>query len=121
MIKITSSLKVLPLEEISKNTVAIRMMTDLEVEDEMEAMELEDSTEISDILSIDEDDMESLESLKTSEIYEESLESIESLDSLEMNDLNSSLSSTIILEDCGDDPCSFIFADSTLTDQAIGR
>ena len=121
MIKITSSLKVLPLEEISKNTVAIRMMTDLEVEDEMEAMELEDSTEISDILSIDEDDMESLESLKTSEIYEESLESIESLDSFEIDDFNSTLSSSIILEDCGEDPCSFVFADSALTDQAIGK
>ena len=110
----------LPSEEISQNTVAIRIMTDLEMEEDREGRELEDSTEISDILSI-EDDMESLESLEISEIYEEIQESIESLDSLEINDLNSTLSSTIIQEDCGDDPCSFIFADSTLTDQAVGK
>ena len=100
--------------------MAIRMMTDLEMEEEREGRELEDSTEIPDILSF-EDNIESLESLEISEIYEESLESIESLDSLEIDDFNSTLSSSIILEDCGEDPCSFVFADSPLTDQAIGK
>ena len=94
----------------------------MEMEEEREGRDLEDSTEIAGILST-EDNTESLdlESLEISQIYEETLESIESLDSLEMNDLNSTLSSTIILEECGEDPCSFIFANSGLTDQAVGK
>ena len=97
--------------------MAFKLMTDSEMEEGWGKLEVEDSTDLPDNLSI-EDDMESLE---ISELHEESLESIESLDSLEMTDFNSTLSYTIIQEDCGEDPCSFIFADSTLTDQAIGK
>ena len=106
-----------PSEEISQNAVALKLMTDPEIEEAWEKLEVEDSTDLPDNLSIEDD----LESLELSELHEESLEIIESLDSLEMTDLNSTLSYTIILEDCGEDPCSFIFADSTLTDQAIGN
>ena len=116
--------------EISRERVERRMFREKEdAEEEMvmdikmdDKLELEDSTELNDTEFLN---MTSLQSSDVSEIFEANLDSLDSLESLEMNDLNITVTDeklySIIQEDCGEEDCSFLFADSGLSDQAVGK
>jgi len=112
---ITNALVELKSEkEISKRTLANFNITQLDFNSKEELFESLDSLELNSA-EVDGLDWESSE-----ESNEGFLESIEDL--LDSNEVYSNISErfTVMKENCGIDPCSFLFAGTELSDQAVG-
>ena len=113
---ITNALVELKSEkEISKRTLANFNITQLDFNSKEELFESLDSLELNSA-EVDGLDWESSE-----ESNEGFLESIEDL--LDSNEVYSNISErfTVMKENCGVDPCSFLFAGTELSDQAVGK
>ena len=113
---ITNALVELKSEkEISKRTLANFNITQLDFNSKEELFESLDSLELNSA------EVAGLDWEGSEESNEEFLESIEDL--LDSNEVYSNISErfTVMKENCGIDPCSFLFAGTELSDQAVGK
>ena len=121
-LKVTNSFVDAEIISMERVSMSGPTFTELEVDDDV-------SLE-SQIFQSSEDSLESREDLDSMEYFEDIVESKEiaeiSLESFEIDEDEMSWNFTessysIILSDCGEEPCSFVFAGSALSDQAVGK